>query len=375
MPDDRPQLSPEQIEALGAELDALRERVMEDLGEQDLAYIRKLIKTQRALEISGRGLLFASFLPPAWVAGVAALSLSKILDNMEIGHNVMHGQYDWTGDPALSSSGFEWDTACPGDQWRHSHNYIHHTYTNILGKDRDIGYGDPADERGGAVASALAGQPAVRARAGAVLPVRRGPARPRAGDARPGRGGAPAAGAAGRHLAQGARADAEGLRAVPAAVGAAGAAGGGRQCDRQPDPQRVGLRDHLLRPLPRGNGRVRRGRRPPRRRAGSGTCARCSGSANLTGGPLFHILSGNLSHQIEHHLFPDIPARRYAEIAREVKAICERYGLPYNAGPLHTPARLGVPQDRAPRAAGVGLAGAGSVAHGGHSGGRQRPSV
>ncbi len=60
---------------------------------------------------------------------------------MEIGHNVMHGQYDWTGDPALSSSEFEWDTACPADQWRHSHNYIHHTYTNILGKDRDIGYG------------------------------------------------------------------------------------------------------------------------------------------------------------------------------------------------------------------------------------------
>ncbi len=69
------------------------------------------------------------------------LSLSKILDNMEIGHNVMHGQYDWMGDPAISSRGFEWDTACPGDQWRHSHNYMHHTHTNIVGKDRDIGYG------------------------------------------------------------------------------------------------------------------------------------------------------------------------------------------------------------------------------------------
>ena len=58
------------------------------------------------------------------------------------------------------------------------------------------------------------------------------------------------------------------------------------------------------------------------------------GSANLTGSRLFHILSGNLSHQIEHHLFPDIPAHRYAEIAVEVREICERYGLPYNAGPL-----------------------------------------
>ena len=59
------------------------------------------------------------------------------------------------------------------------------------------------------------------------------------------------------------------------------------------------------------------------------------GSANLTGSRLFHMLSGNLSHQIEHHLFPDIPAHRYAEIAVEVREICERYGLPYNTGPLH----------------------------------------
>ena len=60
---------------------------------------------------------------------------------MEIGHNVMHGQYDWMGDPALNSRMYEWDTVCPSEQWKYSHNYIHHTYTNILGKDRDIGYG------------------------------------------------------------------------------------------------------------------------------------------------------------------------------------------------------------------------------------------
>ncbi len=60
---------------------------------------------------------------------------------MEIGHNVMHGQYDWMGDPGLNSRMYDWDTVCPGEQWKYSHNYIHHTYTNILGKDRDIGYG------------------------------------------------------------------------------------------------------------------------------------------------------------------------------------------------------------------------------------------
>ena len=59
-----------------------------------------------------------------------------------------------------------------------------------------------------------------------------------------------------------------------------------------------------------------------------------SGSCNLEGRPLFHLLTGNLSHQIEHHLFPDIPSNRYAELAPRVKAVCARYGLPYNAGRL-----------------------------------------
>ena len=76
------------------------------------------------------------------------------------------------------------------------------------------------------------------------------------------------------------------------------------------------------------------------------------GSANLTGGKLFHLLSGNLSHQIEHHLFPDIPAHRYAEIAVEVREICERYGLPYNTGPAAQAVRIGGQEDRPPGAAG-----------------------
>ena len=134
-------LTPEQTEAFGRELDALKQRVVADLGERDASCIRRVIKAQRAFEVGGRALLMAGILPPAWLAGTAMLAVSKILDNMEIGHNVMHGQYDWMGDPALSSRGFEWDTACPGDQWRHSHNYMHHTYTNIVGMDRDVGYG------------------------------------------------------------------------------------------------------------------------------------------------------------------------------------------------------------------------------------------
>ncbi|HEV3322880.1 MAG TPA: fatty acid desaturase [Solirubrobacteraceae bacterium] len=136
-----PPLSSDQTEAFGRELDAIRELVLADLGERDADYIRAVIRAQRGFELAGRGLLFFSLVPPAWLGGVAALSLSKILDNMEVGHNVMHSQYDWMNDPALDGRRFEWDNACPGDHWRHSHNYIHHTYTNVLGRDRDVGYG------------------------------------------------------------------------------------------------------------------------------------------------------------------------------------------------------------------------------------------
>src|SRR3954451_10535891 len=133
-------LTKDQIDELGRELDAIKLGVINDLGKKDRDYIYRVIKAQRGLEVGGRASLYLGFLPPFWLAGVAALSLSKILDNMEVGHNVMHGQYDWMRDQDLNSRAFDWDTACPADQWKHSHNYMHHTYTNIVGKDRDVGY-------------------------------------------------------------------------------------------------------------------------------------------------------------------------------------------------------------------------------------------
>ena len=170
-------MTPEMAEEFGRELDELRARVVSDLGERDATYIRRVIKAQRALEVGGRGLLFAGILPPFWLAGTAMLAASKILDNMEIGHNVMHGQYDWMGDPALTGRNFDWDSACPGYQWRHSHNYMHHTYTNIVGMDRDIGYGIlrmSEDQRWKAV---LPRQPRLRIPADGAVPVRGRPAR------------------------------------------------------------------------------------------------------------------------------------------------------------------------------------------------------
>jgi fatty acid desaturase len=330
-----PDLTPEQIEAFGEELDAIRRRTVADLGERDAAYIRKVIKAQRGLEVTGRGLMFAGFLPPAWLAGVTALSLSKILDNMEIGHNVMHGQYDWMNDPGLSGRGFEWDTACPADQWRHSHNYMHHTHTNIVGKDRDIGYGvlrmsedqpwhpyylgNPLyavllatffqygvafhdlelDRVGAGKASLGEKRDMIRAiwskvrqqtlKDYVLFPVLTGPSAPFT-----------LAGNATANLARN-------LWAFTIIF-----------CGHFPDGTQEFTEEETADET-RGQWYHRQ----------------LLGSANLTGGKLFHVLTGNLSFQIEHHLFPDIPAHRYAEISVEVRAACERYGIPYNTGPLH----------------------------------------
>jgi fatty acid desaturase len=327
-------LTPEQIEGFGAELDAIRRRVLDDRGERDAGYIRRMVRVQRGLEVGGRGLLWAGVFPPAWLVGTAALSLSKILDNMEIGHNVMHGQYDWMNDPRLSSKEFEWDNACPADQWRHSHNYMHHTHTNIVGKDRDIGYGVLRMSEDQEWTPYYLGNPvyatllALLFQYGVAL-----------------------------H-------DLESERLVKGETTLGDKRdllkGIWRKVRRQT------LKDYVVFPalsgpfflfplagnatanlvrnvwsftiifcghFPEGTHEFTEEETEEESR-GEWYYRQLLGSANLSGGPLFHILAGNLSFQIEHHLFPDLPANRYAEISTEVKEICERYGIPYNVGPL-----------------------------------------
>src|SRR3954464_4985658 len=129
-----------QSEAIGREFDELHEEVKSDLGDRDAAYIRGIIALHRRLGLIGRAELVAARLWPGRVLGTATLSVAKILENMEIGHNVLHGQWDWMNDPVINSSTWDWDTASPAEAWRHSHNYEHHTFANIRGKDRDLGY-------------------------------------------------------------------------------------------------------------------------------------------------------------------------------------------------------------------------------------------
>jgi len=330
----RHRLTPEQVESFGAELDAIRMRVLADLGAEDVAYIRRLIRWQRGLEVAGRGMLQAALLPPLWLGGVTALALSKILDNMEIGHNVMHGQYDWTGDPTLASGTFEWDNVCPGDQWRHSHNFMHHKRTNILGQDRDLGYGvlrispdqewRPRDLGNPVYAFLLAAlfQWGVMAHDLEIERIQSGERR--WDEVRP------------LIQSMGRKAGRQVLKdyvlfpvlsgpSFLANLAANATANLVRNlwafaiifCGHFPDGVEEFARDETIGET-RSEWYLRQ------------LCA----SANIRGGPLFHNLSGNLSHQIEHHLFPDLPARRYAQIATEVRAICEKYGLPYNSAGL-----------------------------------------
>ena len=86
-------------------------------------------------------MLTASSRRSAWWAGTVTLGVAKIIENMEIGHNVMHGQWDWMNDPEIHSSTWEWDMSGSSKHWRYTHNFVHHKYTNILGMDDDVGYG------------------------------------------------------------------------------------------------------------------------------------------------------------------------------------------------------------------------------------------
>ncbi|WP_420007253.1 fatty acid desaturase family protein, partial [Acinetobacter baumannii] len=135
-------LTPEQIEEFGRRVEQIRQDVMQSLGEQDTKYIYKVRNFVRYTEIASRGMLmFGGWIPPVWLLGTGLLCISKIVENMELGHNVMHGQFDWLNEPSLNGNTYDWDTIASGDDWRETHNYVHHTYTNIVGKDHDVGYG------------------------------------------------------------------------------------------------------------------------------------------------------------------------------------------------------------------------------------------
>ena len=327
-------LTAQDIEAIGRELDAIRAEVIADRGARDAQYIRRIIETQRGLELAGRAVLLFSLFPPAWLAGTAALSVAKILENMEIGHNVMHGQWDWMRDPKIHSTTWEWDNASPAELWKHSHNEVHHTYTNVLGRDNDLGYGImrvDEDQRWHPVYLAQPvfnfinaclfeyGIAAYDLEIGKAIKGRKDPVKLKA-----------QARSVLRKIRRQATRDylVHPLLSGPSALttlGANLAANLARNlwthsvimCGHFPEGVETFEKTSI-------DGETR----------GEWYLRQMLGAANITGSPFLHLMTGNLSFQIEHHLFPDLPSNRYQEIAPRIQELFERYDLTYTSGPL-----------------------------------------
>jgi NADPH-dependent stearoyl-CoA 9-desaturase len=322
------------VEELARELDAIRTDIEESRGERDARYVRRTIQLQRALAAGGRIALMASRNRVAWVAGTAMLAAAKIIENMELGHNITHGQWDWMNDPEIHSTEWEWDTTSPSVQWKKSHNFVHHKYTNIVGMDDDVGYGllrVTRDQRwdkwniGNPVYNLLLGtlfEWGVALHGVELSKVRRG-----------------------EKSKDEVRRD---LRVIGKKVG-----------------KQVG-KDYLVFPALSGRNWKHTLRANVTanliRNYWSYMVIFCGhfpdgaekftaeeyeaethpewylrqmlGSANFKAGPIMAFMSGNLCYQIEHHLFPDLPSNRYAEISERITALCDKYDLPYTTGSL-----------------------------------------
>ena len=331
-------LSEEDIELIGKELDAIRQEILDSRGADDAAYIRKMIDIQRKLELGSRAVLLFSIFPPAWLVGTAGLSLSKILENMEIGHNILHGQWDWMRDPKIHSTTWEWDSASPAEQWKHSHNQLHHTYTNVVGKDNDLGYGIMRVDEEQRWHPMYLGQPLWNFINACFFEY----------------GIAAYDLELGKNLATEKRRKDPDFRARAKATLA--------------KIRKQATKDYLVHPamsLPTGSflptlaanftanvvrnlwshsvimcGHFPEGVETFERSSiegetrGDWYVRQMLGAANISGSKLMHIMTGNLSHQIEHHLFPDLPSNRYAEIAPKVRELFDRYELNYHSAPL-----------------------------------------
>ncbi len=342
------------IEALAAELDAIRRDVEESLGERDARYIHRTIAAQRGLEVLGRSLLAFGSKRLAWWAGVGTLALAKIIENMEIAHNVLHGQWDWMNDPEIHSSTWEWDMVGAAKHWRITHNVAHHKYTNVLGMDDDVGYGvlrvtrderwKPRNVLNLPINTVLAAGfewgiglqhlearkiLAPETRAATVVRLREFTVK------------------AGRQLAKD-------FLVYPALTALSPRAGFGSTLT-------ANLAANLIRNI-WANAVIFCGHFPDGAEKftptdledegkGQWYLRQMLGSANIDAGRVMAFMTGNLSYQIEHHLYPNLPSYRLAEISVRVRQLCEKYDLPYTTGPMlvqyaktwRTIAKLSVP--------------------------------
>ncbi len=325
-------------EQLGQQLDGLRAETMAKVGQEDANYIRLIIRLQRLVQWSGRILIVLGFVSPIlWAIGVLLLAAGKILDNMEIGHNVMHGQYDWMNDKHINSKAYEWDIACDGASWNRVHNYEHHTYTNIVGKDRDYGYGLLRLSNDFAWRVKNLWQFVTYILLSVLF-----------------QWGIAYHEMAAERVFFGKKKDNRQHKISHAELKQRFFSKGARQLvtDYVIFPLLAGpfflwvlvgnLVANLLRNLWTStiifcghfteHAQVFQEAECKNESKGQWYYRQALGSSNIKGGNWFHVSTGHLSFQIEHHLFPDMPARRYREVAPRVKEIFAQHGIHYNTG-------------------------------------------
>ena len=324
------------IENLAVELEAIRLDIEDSRGEADARYIRRTIAAQRAVEVAGRLMLTGSSKRSAWWAGTVTLGLAKIIENMEIGHNVMHGQWNWMNDPEIHSSTWEWDMSAASKHWIASHNFQHHKYTNILGMDDDVGY---------FILRVTRDQPWQRFNIGNLLfnailalgfewgiglqtvdfekILTAGPERDstlqqtREFSAKAGRQvvkdyvAFPALTALSPAATYKSTLKANVVANVIRNVWANAVI----FCGHFPDGAEKFTKTGMI-------GETK----------GEWYLRQMLGSANFDAGPVLRFMSGNLCLQIEHHLYPDLPSNRLHEISARVGQVCDKYDLPYTTG-------------------------------------------
>lgn len=325
-------LSDADVEALGCALEAIRCEVEAKRGAKDRAYILRVIAFHRSLEIAARLIIVGSKSRLGWAVGTAALAAAKCIDNMELGHNISHGQWDWMNDPEIHSGTWEWDNAGLASHWRYSHNYRHHVFANVVGVDDDLGFRIMRVTRDQEWRASALLQPlyavllALAFEWGVAL---------------------------------------HGLYAVQ---------------DRETtDAAKSGHKSAMIRKMTRQAGKdyvvfpalsLRRWRRTLAANVVANglrnvwayvviVCGHFAdgaekftasaledetkpewylrqmlGTANFRAGRVLALMSGNLCYQIEHHLYPDLPSNRYPAIAERVRALCIAYDLPYTTGSL-----------------------------------------
>lgn len=325
----------ERIASFGRAIDALKRDVEARVGADDVAHIRGVRAVSIALEVAGRGLIHFSLEPVSFGLGVAALSIHKALELMEIGHSALHGAYDrLPGAEAFWADTFCWRAPIDEESWREAHNIRHHQYTNVAGRDPDLDFGGLRLSRRVRYRSLHALQPvsnlatwlnfsmAIGLHVTGLIDVyfgRNEPLQLRDRSARS------VARAHARFLRKAAAYTAREYVLFPALAG--------------PFFWKVllgNLLSEVARDLYAGAtiycGHVGATDFPADTRARGRAqfyVAQIEATCNIDVPPLVSVLSGALDRQIEHHLFPRLPPNRLREIAPRVREICREHGVPY----------------------------------------------